>query len=267
MPQTRKRTLVAGVWIGEFGWELLSWQAYIRRQSRNYDQTYIIGPETSRHLYSDFYTSYLPIDLGGSPNCWWNDGIPPEKLLEAEGLLRTQDCDFISPSRLTGPIPIADQEFIRFGDAGKCAGRIVVHARDRKHRLNASWPQEKWDELTARLNTEGFRVMAIGTKALLPKGAEDARGGDLKETVDLLASAQISIGPSSGPMHLASLCATPHLVWADSSVHPLFNGTTQERYERTWNPFQTPVKVLDRTWQPEVQDVFKATLDFLHHAK
>ena len=46
--------LLAGPWVGEFGWELFAWQAYIRSLSRHYDKTTIICRPTSHSIYTDF---------------------------------------------------------------------------------------------------------------------------------------------------------------------------------------------------------------------
>jgi len=37
------KKLIAGPWVGEFGWELFAWQAYVRALSRNFDHTTIIS--------------------------------------------------------------------------------------------------------------------------------------------------------------------------------------------------------------------------------
>ena len=55
-----KKTLVAGPWIGEFGWELYAWQAYIRTLSKNFDTTIIISRPNSKVLYEDFADEYIP---------------------------------------------------------------------------------------------------------------------------------------------------------------------------------------------------------------
>jgi hypothetical protein len=56
----------------------------------------------------------------------------------------------------------------------------------------------------------------------------------------LLANADIVIGPSSGPMHLASLCGAPHVTWTDKA-------STKRRYLGGWNPHKTPCIVLDQS--------------------
>ena len=47
------KTLIAGPWSGEFGWELFAWQAYIRSLSKYFEKTTIICRENSQYLYSN----------------------------------------------------------------------------------------------------------------------------------------------------------------------------------------------------------------------
>ena len=51
--------LLAGPWVGEFGWELFAWQAYIRSLSRHYDKTTIICRPTSHSIYTDFADNFM----------------------------------------------------------------------------------------------------------------------------------------------------------------------------------------------------------------
>ena len=51
-----ERTLIAGPWVGEFGWELFAWQAYVRALSRHFEETIIICRANSTALYRDFAT-------------------------------------------------------------------------------------------------------------------------------------------------------------------------------------------------------------------
>ena len=43
--------LIAGPWVGEFGWELFAWQGYIRALSRNFEQTTIIARPGAKPIY------------------------------------------------------------------------------------------------------------------------------------------------------------------------------------------------------------------------
>ena len=54
-----KRTLIAGPWVGEFGWELFAWQAYIRSLSRHFEKTVVISRPNSKSLYEDFVDDFV----------------------------------------------------------------------------------------------------------------------------------------------------------------------------------------------------------------
>lgn len=60
------------------------------------------------------------------------------------------------------------------------------------------------------------------------------------ELIALIANAALVVGSSSGPMHLAALARTPHVVWGGG------RNDVVERYQKKWNPFDTPVRVLSK---------------------
>ena len=80
------------------------------------------------------------------------------------------------------------------------------------------------------------------------KGTKDLRGIDLKELTDYMSSANLIIGPSSGPMHLASLCGLKHVSWGvESNVN---------RYKYDWNPHKAEVEyIISEKWNPSIEDV------------
>ena len=53
------KTLVAGPWLGEFGWELFGWQGYLRALSKKFDRTIIVAKGNTDFLYRDFADTYL----------------------------------------------------------------------------------------------------------------------------------------------------------------------------------------------------------------
>ena len=124
--------------------------------------------------------------------------------------------------------------FIKYGRPIK-RFEILVHARNRVHREQDNW--NGWNKMEL-----GDGVASIGSKeeALHIEGTCDIRGIPLEELVNYMAGARMIIGPSSGPMHLATLCGCPQVVWSDRE-------DTLVRYERTWNPFNVKsVRILDR---------------------
>lgn len=56
----------------------------------------------------------------------------------------------------------------------------------------------------------------------------------LDDVISIFARAGMVVGSSSGPMHLAALTNTPHVVWGGE------RSDVRERYLSKWNPFNTP---------------------------
>ena len=59
------KTLLAGPWLSEFGWELMTWIPAIRARSRNYDKTVCICKKGHNYLYEDFADIILNYDKKG----------------------------------------------------------------------------------------------------------------------------------------------------------------------------------------------------------
>jgi hypothetical protein len=236
---------IVGPWIGEFGWELFCWQGWVRRKVRGAKSVVVASRPDMQYLYHDFCTKFIPIDApGGASQTRCGDfKLPP---------IRSDypDHKWLNPianrAKITaGKIPVVpDQQFIQYGKKQKKPKYdIIYHARSlTKYRTAArNWPMDRWMRLTDRLSD--FRIGCIGTEtgALHIPGTEDLRGLNLENTCTVLRNAKLIIGPSSGPMHLASLCGTPQLVWSEPR--------NRRRYGKLWNPFKTPVYFLE-TWNP-----------------
>lgn len=77
-----------------------------------------------------------------------------------------------------------------------------------------------------------------GSQFLLKDVINFTNATTIGELTALLAHASVVIGSSSGPMHMAALAKTPHVVWGGG------RNDVVERYKTKWNPFGTPVRVL-----------------------
>ena len=62
----RSKTLFAGPWLGEFGWELLCWQGFVRKVSRGYERTVVYCPAGREALYADFADTVIPHAFKGT---------------------------------------------------------------------------------------------------------------------------------------------------------------------------------------------------------
>jgi hypothetical protein len=265
------KTLVAGPWCGEWGWEIMSWQGRVRKLALDgtYDKVMVCCPSRSRHLYADFARQFLDSDdVDGKPDCWWTHAPFQAELARLEArLAEFPDAVRVRPSQRWS---LEDQRFIRYGNQEECPSvlrrLLVLHARGPVGRHpERMWPSAKWDELAERLTDDGHRLLAVGTAAQCPPAAMDGRSMPLHEVCNVLACARLALGPSSGPMHLASLCGTPHLPWTDKRKwSAIGNVDNRCRYETLWNPFGTSCRVLDGFgWDPPVVEVRNAVAEFL----
>ena len=259
--------------MGEFGWELFCWHAYVRSLSRKYDKTICISSPHSKFMYQDFCDKFLEFSpsRGEYKDSFYKVGfsLKQEELEEifnkCEVNLKTQKVTMFSPRRIGDPPRThfkesfkfgkhsISPEYIRFGDAKtRPKEEIIFHARDRTLRPQDNWPIEKWSKLASRFISKGYKISSIGLKSesIHVPGTTDKRECNQQDLVNTLANAKCIFGPSSGAMHLASLCACPQIVWTTD-----YNS---DRYKKNWNPHDTEVLFLSKYgWQPTVDYVEK----------
>lgn len=145
----------------------------------------------------------------------------------------------------------ANQDFIKYGKKQTSDVDIIIHARA-TNKVNSgirNWHSNNWDELVRVLKDKGYSVGSMGQRhaAAHIENTYDLRGIGMGEICNYMASAKLCIGPSSGPMHLASLCATPHFVWSEVK--------NKHRYERHWNPHNVNVYGYWEGWEPTAAQV------------
>ena len=251
----RGRVLFAAPWVGEFGWELMNWQAFLRRLSVRYERTIVCCRETSRMLYADFCNDLVFHEIAGSANCHMAHHIQNPEELERVMCCMPADADCVLPLKY---VPASEQSFVRFGKPrDDLRTDILIHARRRESYTERNWSHENWDEFIAHVTQMGLSVGAVGLRGstLDLVGVTDYRNRDLAETVDLMASTKLVAGPSSGPMHLAALCGTPQLVWTNQGRY-MMGKTSREKYESWWNPLRAKASVLDSDgFNPSVESV------------
>jgi ADP-heptose:LPS heptosyltransferase len=155
-----------------------------------------------------------------------------------------------------------DQEFIKLGESGVHRYNLVIHARNtgKCGTSYRNWDNEHWEEFLDKILAEfpWFSVACIGTKegALRIRGINDERDLPLKDLCNLMTNSTVLVGPSSGPIHLGSLCGLPHVTWSPKETMSIT--PNKERYEKYWNPLKTPVTFLEGSWNPDVKDVVGA---------
>lgn len=256
------------IYVGELGWELFCFQGILRRMAKNYDRVIVASRRGHDLLYSDFFYIFVSLDNVGSytsgPRCL------DYKYNNLHKQYVGKDADVIGPNkalaRYDNPskwrtIP---QHFISYGRSLDTYITFLIHARmkTRSGSNYRNWDIEKWELLVNRLKAEYPNVVigAIGTSdaAYCPHKAIDLRDISLRYLADYMNSVQFVLGPSSGPMHFATLCNCPQIVWSDES--------NRVRYKTDWNPFQVPVDFISEGgWNPDIDTIYNRVIRYLDY--
>lgn len=215
---------------GEFGWEVMSWAPYCRAASQGFQRVIITSFAGMRYLYDDFCTDFRDHGRIGRSLDY------PKDFGFYHGLCA---------------------EHRRYGRRGMAPHYdVLIHARGvaRKRDIN----YRRWHDVVDGLLSAGKRIACIGTAVdAAVGGAVDLRGLPLISLCDLLASATVTVGCSSGTMHLAAACGCDLVVWGDTKLR--YRETLKQRYETTWNPHSVAVEWLDADdWNPPPGQILAA---------
>ncbi len=250
----------------------MEWSGYVRRLRTQYERTIVISYEGNRCLYED--CEYYPHELNLKDSGYWYGSLSGPALdtmlryyRESLGLTA---FDWLHPThlnrytkRLIGP-----QIFWAPFDRRRTNYRydIAFHFRSiRRADLDTkNYPLDYARDLVSASMAEGLRLCCIGhpEHSFALDGCDDLRSRDLSETRTALQSIKLLAGGSSAPMHLASLCGVPIVVWwkTDPVDTELF-----DRYLELWNPHKTPVYIVsDSTFQPAPRQVLSEIIKAFH---
>lgn len=283
------KKIIAGPWLGEFGWELMRWQGIFRKLHDKGWGITMVARQGHEALYEDYIDEFIPAqELGfeeSGPTDGWriNGKVPTLDKLLLDG--RFSGYKYMGPMTcmMIGIDPLgAGQRFITYGKDAKAkmddfGYDVIIHARSTSKGGTdiRNWSRENWEELIWTLGEapkltgeKQYHMAVIGSQDGAMHfsglgGAYDYRGAPLSQVIDMIARSKCIVGPSSGPMHLASLCGTPQIVFTDKKHWGSCNGTNRERYEKNWNPKDTKTIILDEDdWQPSVDKVEQAIKEF-----
>jgi hypothetical protein len=259
------KTLLAGPYVGEFGWHLFFYQAYVRKLSRNYDKTIIIGRPKLGFIYKDFCDEYIEFN----PESFKTDAYRCHGAKSANHIIKSiHHTDY-----LTGEFDIGahyvgklidtngkftnEQEFIKYeSNLSDKSYDVIFHCRNKSTGAERNWGKTQWESLR-QLMPDDLTYACIGNdEAFHISGTDDLRNIDLEELISIFNNSKIIVGPSSGPMHLASLSGLKHLVWTSEFNRP--------RYEKDWNPFNTEVVLYtEGEWNPKPSKIKELILNEL----
>ena len=277
-----QRTMIAGPWAGEFGYELMYWVPLLRMMAKKFSKLVAVIPEGHEVLYEDFAAEIIThkIDLGtdkwranaGDASFWarqWHqfvaDGAPREQQENLTWQLaqRRDNAIVLESNKKLFQLPRAFRR-LTVPDTERDPQIFAIHCR--RAGLDRDWPDEKFDELIQRLNADGITPRIIGLPSdympcpSSPGMTRDCRTTDLGQTIRILSEVGLIAGASTGVQHLASLCCAPQVVWGVGSFLIPEYGTVEDAYKHFWNPFDNWCNFLDAGFDPDVELVYNAII-------
>jgi hypothetical protein len=263
-----RRNLLAGPYAGEFGYELMQWQGFIRARRQYYEQVHVITFPGRDYLYEGCHVHAHEIDLKHAG--YWYGHLSRKQARQmahakaAETGLR--DYDIFDTSLLCTRYHKAifwRQEFrvLREPPLRSKPYDLVFHFRAvRKTGPDPlkNYPPALADELFRLCAERGLATACVGHPdyAYCPTGCADHRSVDLRQTVAAISSAHLGVGEASGGMHLINACGKPTLIWGEGQwrVDPALR----------WNPFRVPIYVVtNQAWQPQPKEILAAVVQSL----
>jgi len=255
-----RRNLFAGPYLGEFGYELMQWQGFVRARRCYYEQVHVLTYPGRDYLYEGCRVHHHDIDLK-SAGYWYGRLSPGEARQMADkkaAEIGLQDYDVFNTSLLCTryhKILFWRQEFRLLEEPPLVAQPydVLFHFRAVQKEGPDSvknYTPALADELVQRCRARGISVACYGhpAYAYCPAGCADLRRLDLHESVAAISSGRLAVGEASGGMHLANACGKPTLIWGEGQwrIDPALR----------WNPFRVPIYVLTiSTWRPAPQQV------------
>ena len=255
-----RRNVLAGPYLGEFGFELMQWQGFVRARRASYEQVHVLTYPGRDYLYEGCRVHHHDVDLKNA-GYWYGRFGPAEmqRMADAKAAeIGLKDYDIFSPSLLCTRYHKAlfwKQEF-RLLEEPPLSEKyydVLFHFRSVQKEgpdQEKNYSPELADELVRRCLDKGLAVACYGHPryAYCPRGCADLRNEDLRQTVAAISSARLAVGEASGGMHLANACGKPTIIWANSEGHIAF--------ALRWNPFRVPIYVMTTaTWRPTPEDI------------
>ena len=271
------RVLIVGPFLGELGWELFSWQPYVRSlfMQNGFDICIVYGKPGRDCLYN--FAEYRPIEVFEEESeCNFihnfeqhrnelekmsNEIIQTNKkeidsfqFFWFNNLPKLNDAMYMAgrPNLIE---PLADTDNYKMPNDKK---RICLCVRNRQLSDFRNWDFENWYELIEKLK-EDYNVCVVGNINdegwKVPDDIVDLTNQTtINDCVDVFSNVDLVVGGSTGLMHLASRMGKPHLVWGVPK-------NTRRYGETNW--FGADYKVFtDKAWMPDVEDIHPLIVDY-----
>lgn len=257
MESSQGSTLYAE-WQGELGYLLLWYGPAMRHLSRSFDRTIVAADASTEYLW-EFATDFVPLKCRGHAMHTGKvlEGRMPD--IQPDWFDARWGHGLFAKGWKKNPPTREHRKLGKRLESGShpfmCAFRPPKSPKG-KNPMRKAYPPEMCARLVELLRPLGT-VAAYGGPDNWRAGAEvDLRGAGLEAQCDFLRSAKVAVGPSSGTMHLASLCGCPHVTFTDGHAN------VKRRYLATWNPFGASAKYLSEP-NPEPEEVVEAVKEVM----
>ncbi len=268
----QQKTLFAGPWIGEFGWELFCWHGFLRKIACKYERVIVACRTGHDLLYRDFATDIINYDTAHlETDMWKNHGETNPRFFHryyTEGLTKLKIIPHDAfQERWWFDEPWSKrQEFISFGQYSGTKSYDILMVVRHTEKCNTgyrNWPINEAAKFATTMHERGYRLACVGTRkqAVHIPHTDDILDLPLHALAQVMADARVIVGPQSGPVHFGSLCLLPQVCWQTCNEHAV-------RTAIHWNPFNVPVVTLPGSdihwkkrvmWQPMLGDIVNAT--------
>lgn len=253
-----RRILVAGPYVGEFGHELMDWQAWVRAQVPRYEQVHVITYPGRDFLYPGCTVHYhdVALETAGYKHGRFSPAHLASMAHKKAAELGLKNYDLMTAlnictsyhQRLLLP---AKYELLGTPPAASEMRDVAFHFRQVKKDgpdQSRNYTPEHCDQVVEFCRAQGLSFFCIGHPrySYCPAGVEDRRTEDLAASVAAIRSTRLLAGELSGPMHLAQLAGTPILIWAPGQWR-------LDNCER-WNIFHVPTYIVSNEIQPPLPE-------------
>ena len=274
-----QKTLFAGPWVGELGWELFCWHGFLRKLARKYDRVMIACREGHDLLYEDFATDIIHYSPPNEEtDMWMNKSTPNLQNFHQHYIIGVKELQRVTVMSIDAYRSIwwhsekwnVRQEFVPFGMCDGTTGFDVLMIVRNTNKCNTgfrNWPFTHAQQFANEMRNLGVTVACVGKSdsAFHIPGTVDCRDLPLSDLAQIMANSRVIVGPQCGPIHFASLCLLPQVCWQTKLEHSV-------RTKTHWNPSKIPVTTIPSNdiywknrnlWLPPIQSIIDATTKML----
>lgn len=253
--------LVVGPFLGELGWEIISWQPMVRSlfMQGRHERCIVFGKPGRSLLYP--FAEYIDVpDLPKyEEECLLWSSIDQQRKAELDAIgsqclakgkeLTKGSAGWFWYDRLNGVFNqlnyMQGRPDVLYGDGsapvdwerGKL--HVVLCVRDRELSSFRNYHYADWYTLADSLVKDGHQVVVIGMVRgddwEMPDGVTDLTNRTtINDCVNLFQGADVAVGANTGIIHLACRCGTAHVSWGQQPQDNGIDKVRQRLAETNW---------------------------------